>query len=668
MVTIPSRIALPSLLCWMSVAWDSPLCLASYCLYETPDGHVWLAVPVVSLQESERSRREPAYRLSSELAKTHAPLHSRLKQLPADRSLAPRPLPDPADQEADIALVSLREIKSHIVEEPQAGRSGETVHEVTAASLFAVEFLSSAWMAAWRELESIHRAVTEVKADAPTEEKAKVLAEQITKANAALKMLSEIEHRWQRGQGVSRKQRLRVNAVNPEVPIVSGFRYRALRQARETIEKTVEARGGSPVPLMKHDGHEFELRERAFGGGYLYPDDKGQIWIGAPLEALGMIGVPETPPHRLAAKPARRLAPLVDEGARLPAGRAPYYWSSISHLPADVRPRVLVTFEGEIAPAGTDSNPATDQSSFRRFNEPRVITDVALQSVEFISPEWLSAWHELDTAIHTIVKASLDGPSEEKRKALTHVVEQGTAAVHTMTGAQASAEQRELVRKIDPEAKIGRNWQEYVERQWIGEFTRYVKSLRIAPPAPLPDKPDWRAFGCSVDELLAASESAQAFTEKVKASCPPETLDRATIYSKSRGVGAWEMATLPAWYFEKLRAEAKERVANEANKREQPGRDLREKWGLVLAPVDSDTLAEKLILRGALVSEVLSGHESFGLKAGDIIVDYDSPYDMVMAGDERYASQARLARLASRGGELRVLRRDRMLTVAIPKQ
>jgi hypothetical protein len=659
-VTIPSRIALTSLLCWISVAWDNSSCLASYYLYETPDGHVWLAVPVVSLQEPEMSRREPAYRLSPELAKIYAPLCSRLRQLPANRSLTAGPLPEPADQEADIALIGLKELQSRIVQAPQAGGPGETVHEVTAATLFAAEFLSSAWIAAWRGLERTHRAVTEVSADAPAEEKAKVLAEQITKANAALKMLSEIQQRWQRGQGISREQRLRVNAVNPEVPIVSGFCYRALRQARETISKAVEARGGSPVPLMKDEPHQPELRERTFSGCYLYLDSKGQIWIAAPLVALGMIGVEETPPHRLASEPARRLAPLVDQGALLPADRKPYYWSSISHRPADVRPRILVAFEGTVAPAA-------DPSRSYPFGGPREVTDVALQSVEFISPAWLSAWHELDAAIHTIVKVSRDAPGEEKRKALTRVVEQGTAAVQAMAPAQVSAEQRELVRKIDPEVKITRNWQEYVERQWVGEFTRYVRRLQIAPPAPLPDKPDWRAFGCSVDEFLATSESAEAFAEKVK-SCPTGTLEQATIYSKGRSVGAWEMATLPAWYFDKLRAEAKERVANEANKREQPGRDLREKWGIVLAPVDSDTLAEKLILRGALVSEVLSGHEGFGLQNGDIIVDYGSAYDVVMGGDGLQALNSRLASELRRGGELRVLRRDRMLTVAIPKQ
>ena len=82
-----------------------------------------------------------------------------------------------------------------------------------------------------------------------------------------------------------------------------------------------------------------------------------------------------------------------------------------------------------------------------------------------------------------------------------------------------------------------------------------------------------------------------------------------------------------------------------------------------LAP--GDLLADKLILRGALVEKILASQTEPALVAGDVIMDYEHIKDFVR-GDFSFAgAMKRLANKVRQGRGLRVLRGDQLITVKV---
>lgn len=97
------------------------------------------------------------------------------------------------------------------------------------------------------------------------------------------------------------------------------------------------------------------------------------------------------------------------------------------------------------------------------------------------------------------------------------------------------------------------------------------------------------------------------------------------------------------------------------------GRTVKE-LGVVLRPAGRGLLAEKLILAGLEVVEVLPDGPEVGLERGDLILNYGSVYDLVMgAGDGDRAMRALLNRLKYASDRSpRILRGRRVPTVPLP--
>jgi hypothetical protein len=417
-------------------------------------------------------------------------------------------------------------------------------------------------------------------------------------------------------------------------------------------------------------------QKRTFDECFLYQDAQGTVWVGQPLVSLGMIGVMGNAPlYRLSPAVAKRLAALVND-VELPAGGPEFWWWGFP-TPKDERPTtILVRLETtaelrqpEVTPAFGVTSPAGGTVELGR---PAIyeVTSAKLVYAEFVSPEWRQAWETLTAGLKEIVAVSRTAPGRRKTQRLASAIDRASRAYHTMVETKVSGRSRAIVQDIDPDARAVRLFQRNVEDSgwwaWGGQLRHYVATLGIAPRTPLPPEPQ----PCPKTELLAASRSAPEFLDRIRRSWPEETLDDRLIYSQDldRMVLVWQVERLAPAQFEALRRQAREELARRAPS--QPSAvspstspdtpPTKPEWNVVLAPAGADRLAENGLLRGSVVKEVRGDALPARLQAGDIIVDYETTYDVVMRR-EPLSGKTRLS------GKLDVLRGDRILTLEIKK-
>jgi len=421
---------------------------------------------------------------------------------------------------------------------------------------------------------------------------------------------------------------------------------------------------------------EDQHRERTFTGCFLYDGGDGSVWLGRPMVFLGMYGVPGNAPHfRLSADLAGKLGPLVTRLDESPADHF-FYRHGLPCLKGEQDAVVFLYLNANIRLAER-----------RRDGAPDVYEIVSARrlQVEFVTGKWLRAHDALGKALGEIVAISRTAPREEKRGLLARQIERGSRALHTMAQARAGDERRSILGKVAPDARVVRVFQRRVASEWREQLERYAARLRIKPKTLLPPKPK----DCPAIELLAESESPAALIAKVKESCPPEAFEEMLLYSLALGyvsdggrgrsprpIYLWEVENLTPEQFGKLRTEVKEVLARRARRSEAEPHDrprdavekLKSKWGVELRPAGADLLADKRMLRGTVVESVLSEGPDVGLEAGDLIIDYRGVYDLVMGRFDSFRPMVQLANKARYGGELQVLRGNRVITVTINKE
>ena len=196
---------------------------------------------------------------------------------------------------------------------------------------------------------------------------------------------------------------------------------------------------------------------------------------------------------------------------------------------------------------------------------------------------------------------------------------------------------------------------------------RIEPKSRLAEPTP----------PCPKVELFVESGSAEEFLSKVKKSWPEEVLYDYLIFSKSmnRTVFMWQVASLSAAQFETLKGEAQQELERRAEKQstadksQPPAKDETfelSEWGVVMRPADPDLLAKKGVLRGAVIEKVSDEPTVTGLQAGDLIIDYEKVYDLVMG--HRSTLEKFWKHKAKWGGKLHVLRGERIVTLDVKGQ
>ncbi|MBN2474420.1 MAG: hypothetical protein JXB62_07415 [Pirellulales bacterium] len=422
-----------------------------------------------------------------------------------------------------------------------------------------------------------------------------------------------------------------------------------------------------------HSPAQEKLQQRTFARCFLYRGPDGAVWVGHPLVSLGMIGVAAYAPHyRLSSAFAEELAPVVNDLENLPEKPEFWWWGLPSPKDPD-KPMVLICLETEAELRKAARVQGPEPGRIADANSPAIyeITSANLVYAEFISAQWRRAWKALDAGLGRVVAVSHTAPGGDKAKRLAEAIESSSRALGAMTRAESSQRWQALVQGIQPRARSVRLFQRHVGGSGLGEWggllRQCVDTLRIEPRTPLP-KP---ATPCPMAKLLAESPTAEALIETLRQSWPEDTLGERLIFSRelNRMVFVWQVKDLTPAQFDNLREQAKEDLARqqEAATESSSASESEDvsvaQWNVVLRPASADVLAEKGLLSATLVAEVSGDGSPVGLQKGDLIIDYHNVYDLVMSGHPEFRPARRLARMARYGGQLNVVRGDRLIAI-----
>ncbi len=434
-----------------------------------------------------------------------------------------------------------------------------------------------------------------------------------------------------------------------------------------------------PVPSQAADDRNVDSISRTFHC-FLYEGPNDLVWVGHPLKSLGMIGVHANPPqYHLSPEVRQQLAPLVSVLKDTPE-QPQFWWFGIPDLKDGGRPLVFLNMKTSARPV--PSPPGRDKQvqpvgqgqagSSRRRQKIYEITSAELVYAEFISKRWIDAFQRLETDLAELVSISRTAPGKKKTADLIEVMERCSVDLNKMANSGIDVQHRDVVQKIEPQARAVRKFQRRLEEgsvEWGGQLRQYSKTLQINPTTPFPKiSPTFPKI-----RWLAESESALEFQERV-ASQHSQSVNLTTlIYSEKmeRVVFVWQVADLNESEFSELRKQAQEQLRKEENAA-KPSVPVKDKsttisqWGVVVEPASPQLSSKNKLLRATIVQQV-DGQSTIGLRKGDLIVDYERPYDLVMGGYGHFNAQRRLASSAKYDGELLVLRGDELVTVPFKK-
>lgn len=431
---------------------------------------------------------------------------------------------------------------------------------------------------------------------------------------------------------------------------------------------------------------EGSVQRRTSTDCFLHRVDDGSVWLGEPLISLGMIGVMADPPqYRLSDELARSLDALIN---RFVAGesRNLYCWGRIPRGRDAHDPTILVTLERGSRPITQDTQMKGElwDAGLPQGVSLYEIVWADIFQVEIIPRPWLEAWDNLNEALKEIVELSKTAPVPDKRKRLADVIDKGSEALGRMYNAVPPVETVRAVRAAVPKARVMRNFESRIEWEWGGHLRQYISALAIQPSKPLPPEPK-TCTGMDRMKVLLESDSPAAFIAKMKQACPPEAMDEILTYSmlravvdggrgrSSQPVYVWEVEQMTADEFNALREERKGyanrpapvNVPTPEAEAEKAAATLWDKWGVCVRSADSGVLSKNLILQGMVVEDVAQTGSAIGLQPGDVIIDYDTTYDL-RAGEMPFAWRIkRLAQQTRYPGKLRVLHEDEFVTIPL---
>ncbi len=418
------------------------------------------------------------------------------------------------------------------------------------------------------------------------------------------------------------------------------------------------------VSLSVGFGAEEAQETRVFEEVYLEKGTDGVVWIKQPLVYLGMVGVMAgAPAYRLSPALALELAPLTSVAATEGRGdgRRPdaFYVFGLPHV------------EGTLVVLGLETTSramATDSKERRRTYE---VVAVKLRTVEYLTAEWQAAWRGLDTALNAIVAASLADVDAAKPGHVKSALSSGSDALQRMVSARETESQRKAVAAIAAKALVVHSFARRIAEDWGTPLAAYAKTLRIEPTPPLPAA----VAQCPALDLLAQSATAAELVAKVTKTWGEEGLDVYVFHHGDKGWWVRDFVGMANEDYARVREEGRKEASERARwkdeaRRERPERErwTLEAWGVELRAADPELLAKNCILRGTLVEKVRPEGSPPGLAAGDVIIDYESAYDIVMSGGVSGNAERHLESLAQYGRTLRVLRNGVMRAIDLKKR
>jgi hypothetical protein len=240
------------------------------------------------------------------------------------------------------------------------------------------------------------------------------------------------------------------------------------------------------------NGTEKTHAERSLRG-FLFEDQKGDIWIVEPLISLGMIGVSANPPvYRLSSELAERYRPLAMQLDPKPEdGSRVSYWYWGYPRPADGHdPTILVNLDTTVRIVkGPPIGASTVMSHDRDHDGPSRIFEIIsvdLKTVEFAPAEWREGWDRLNQLLKDIVAETLTAPGAEKKERLQALINEAAGALEKTRDPQVKEEWKELVHEIDLGAKLVTTDQEAKAREWGRVLRKCVERLGIEPAGGFP--------------------------------------------------------------------------------------------------------------------------------------------------------------------------------------
>jgi hypothetical protein len=406
---------------------------------------------------------------------------------------------------------------------------------------------------------------------------------------------------------------------------------------------------------------EGELKER-FLDDCLLREVDGRIWLQKPMVYLGMWGVMATPPFCLSEDLAARFAPLVSNVTGGDKRSAQRFYCSEEVLRERKGHLILLSMNAGMRAVYDEQVEEIDRTQRAVRPEYYEIVETGMVTAEFVGANWIEAWRTVDEALKEIVTESQTKPGKEKRKRLAAAVEKGNAALNVMIQAKPGDDFQTLAGKVEPDARMVQTFARGVTYRWQEWLEKFAARLDVKLRSPLPARPKrWVAL-----EVLANSESLAEF-QAAKLKVPPESFDLLYHIDLGRKILALEAGRTKDYQFETLRASAKE-LLPEVRKAEERSdspleasqRETMEEFGLVLRPVSENVFAEKQILSGLEIESASDEHD-VGLQAGDIIIDYDRVYDVVM-GWRSFSRRTRgLANKMKQGYKLRIIRGNQVI-------
>jgi len=270
------------------------------------------------------------------------------------------------------------------------------------------------------------------------------------------------------------------------------------------------------------------------------------------------------------------------------------------------------------------------------------------------------------------VERSREKPGGEKRAHLAEAVDRGRAALEAMDRARETEEMRAALARIEPAARISHTAARVHAREWGDRLRECAETLRIEASPPFPPERE----PCDALEILIGAPGAAEFLAKIRERCGEDGLDTFVFYSQAlrRSLRAGEVEGMAPDRFAAIRDEARKavedgkRFAEARKKDEKPLPEVWEvkEWGAKLRKADPDTLAKALVLRGTVVEGILPGGSPIDLEPGDLILDYETVYDLVMGASFGSARRTLSIRSES-GGSLPVIREGRLQMISVPK-
>ena len=411
-----------------------------------------------------------------------------------------------------------------------------------------------------------------------------------------------------------------------------------------------------------------KTEERLFTG-FLYQGSDGKVWHGEEMATLGMWGTAGgVTEFCVSPDLATRFAPLVNHIGDVRDRRRIFSYTEFLGGGATLEqtPTILVRFRGRYRLVKEEKH--GDWSGDRTYE----ITAATLESAELLPKPWMTAWPDLDRALVKIVETSLAAPGEEKKRQIVAAVESASVALNGMATVEVADEWQATVRRVEATARaVGSFRRRQLAGEWRRQLENAVARFRIQPKTPLPAK----AATPPLLDALVAAETPQEFLANVKRSCPAWAVEEVILYSPSskRMVYVWQVEDFTPAEFKQLREEAKTRLEERKNERPAtrpaPLKRLEiPTLSLTVALPADDLIAERLVLSGVLIESVLPAGEKTGLKAGDLVLDYATLYDVVMGP---YGSGDALKDFAARATqskqEVRVIRGDTVIRITIDR-